>query len=53
MTLLEHIVQRLETEASQEQMEIGRYAERRVYALTNFELLELISEALEAKQGEA
>jgi hypothetical protein len=52
MTLLEKVTETLEAEASQEQMDIGRYAERRVAAMTNYELLELISQALEAKQGE-
>ncbi|MNN64287.1 hypothetical protein D3C81_1797220 [compost metagenome] len=50
MTLLERVIQHLEAEASQEQMDIGRYAERRIEGMLNFELLELISQMLETQE---
>lgn len=50
MTLLERVVERLEAEASQEQMDIGRYAQRRIEGMLSFELLELISAALEEEK---
>lgn len=50
MTLIERIVQHLEAEASEEQKAIGRYAERRIEGMLNFELLELISQMLETPE---
>ena len=50
MTLLERVVQHLEAEASEEQKAIGRYAERRIEGMLNFELLELISKMLEPQE---
>lgn len=49
MTPLEEIVQHVEEGASQEQIETGDYAKRYIDALTNFELLQLLSEVSEAK----
>jgi hypothetical protein len=50
VTLLERVVQHLESEASEEQKAIGRYAERRIEGMLNFELLELISQMLETQE---
>lgn len=50
MTLLERVVEYEESGASQEQMEIGGYAERRINGMTNFELLSLLSEVLEENE---
>lgn len=49
MTALEKIVQHVEEGASQEQIETGDYAKRYINALTNFELLELLSKVSETK----
>ncbi|MNE44477.1 hypothetical protein D3C80_1387030 [compost metagenome] len=50
MTLIERVIQHLEAEASEEQKAIGRYAERYINALTNYELLKLLSDVSEAKE---
>lgn len=50
MTALEQVVQHVEAGASQEQIETGDYAKRYINALTNFELIELLSEVSEANQ---
>ena len=46
MKILEAVVKFVEVSASQEQIETGDYPERQINSLTNFELLELLSEAL-------
>ena len=50
MTPLEEIVRRVEEGASQEQIQTGNYAERYINALTNYELLKLLSDVSEAKE---
>ena len=50
MTALEEIVQHVEEGASQEQIQTGDYAERYINALTNYELLKLLSDISEAKE---
>lgn len=50
MTLLERAVAHIEQDASDEQMEIGRYAERRIDGMTNFRFLQLLSEVLETAE---
>ncbi|MNS70355.1 hypothetical protein D3C86_1858290 [compost metagenome] len=52
MTLLELVVNYENSGASQEQMQIGGYAERRINGMTNYEFLELLSEVLEAEEAE-
>jgi len=49
LTPLEEITQYVEAGASQEQIETGDYAKRYINALTNFELLELLSKVSEEK----
>jgi hypothetical protein len=50
MTALEEIVQYVEAGASEEQIQTGNYAERYINALTNYELLKLLSDVSEAKE---
>lgn len=50
MTALEEIIAYVNVGATQEQIQTGDYAERYINALTNFELLQLLSEVSEANQ---
>ena len=50
MTPLEEIIAYVNVGATQEQIQTGDYAERYINALTNYELLKLLSDVSEAKE---